>query len=73
MAGLIDKAAELTRLSKEIHKLRHEMAKGEAKLDNASFVGRAPPQVVEKERIRVREMRAAVNKLEEQRERIERI
>jgi valyl-tRNA synthetase len=73
MAGLIDKAAEIARLSREIEKLRRDLDKGAEKLNNTEFVGRAPAQVVEKERTRVTEIRAAVLRLEEQRERMEHI
>jgi valyl-tRNA synthetase len=73
MAGLIDKAAELARLGREIDKLRNDLARAEAKLANANFVARAPEHVVAKERGRVGEIEAAVIKLEQQRTRIERI
>ena len=66
LAGLIDQAAESARLGKEIEKLRKELDRGEAKLANPSFVDRAPAEVVEKERVRVAELRAAVGTLEEQ-------
>jgi valyl-tRNA synthetase len=70
LAGLIDKAAETARLGKEIERLRKELDRGEAKLANPSFVDRAPPEVVAKERDRVAEQRAAVDKLEGQLARI---
>ena len=70
MAGLIDKAAESTRLEKEIAKLRQEAERGAAKLGNANFIGRAPVEVVEKERARVAELQIAITKLEEQLTRI---
>ncbi len=70
MAGLIDKAAEITRLDKEIAKLRKEEERGAAKLGNADFLGRAPATVVEKERTRLAELQTAIVKLEEQRTRI---
>jgi len=73
MAGLIDKAAETTRLDKEIAKLRKEAERGVAKLGNADFLGRAPAEVVEKERTRVAELQLAVTKLEEQRTRIQQL
>ncbi len=49
MEGLIDVAAERARLSKEIEKIRIEVKKCEGKLGNASFVDRAPPEVVAQE------------------------
>jgi valyl-tRNA synthetase len=70
MAGLIDKAAETARLDKEIAKLRKEAERGAAKLGNADFLGRAPAEVVEKERARLTELQLAVTKLEEQLARI---
>ena len=70
MAGLIDKAAEIARLDKEIAKLRKEEERGAAKLGNTDFLGRAPATVVEKERIRLAELQTAILKLEEQRTRI---
>ena len=71
MAGLIDKEAELRRLAKEIEKLDRDLSRSEGKLANDSFVDRAPPEVVAKERARVAEFHAAKNKLLEQKARIE--
>ncbi len=70
MSGLIDKAAESARLNKEIVRLGKEAERGAAKLGNADFLGRAPAEVVEKERTRVAELQIAVAKLEEQLARI---
>ena len=66
LAGLIDKDAELARLNKEIGKLQVNIDKGNAKLNNAGFVDKAPEAVVNKERERVAEMESAVIKLKEQ-------
>ncbi len=66
LAGLIDKQAELTRLGKEIEKVRKDLARGETKLDNPDYVARAPATVVAEERIRVGEQRAAIERLVEQ-------
>jgi valyl-tRNA synthetase len=71
MAGLIDKAVEVSRLGKEIERLRRELERAEAKLANPSFVERAPPDVVDKERQRVAELRTSLAKLEDQRTRVE--
>jgi len=73
LAGLIDKEAEVNRLRKEIDKLGKELERSEAKLQNANFIGRAPAEVVDKERARVTEMRTALNKLDEQLQRIRRL
>ncbi len=66
LAGLIDKQAELKRLEKELSKLRKNLDKSAAKLQNNSFIERAPPAVVQKERVRVEEMRTSLHQLEEQ-------
>ncbi len=70
LAGLIDKEAELIRLDKEIGKLQKEVDRGEGKLSNANFVERAPADVVEKERLRVAEMKSSLSNLEAQRSKI---
>ncbi len=66
LAGLIDKEAELARLEKEIGKLKINIEKGEAKLQNAGFVDKAPEAVVEKERQRVAELSKSLQQLQEQ-------
>jgi valyl-tRNA synthetase len=53
MEGLIDVDAERIRISKEIEKIRIEVKKCEGKLSNASFVDRAPPEVVVQEKARL--------------------
>jgi valyl-tRNA synthetase len=49
----VDPALEAERMSKEIARLTGEIAKAKGKLANASFVERAPAQVVEQERKRL--------------------
>jgi len=66
LAGLIDKQAELQRLSREIEKLRKELEKLNVKLENPKFVARAPADVVEKDKQRVAEMSASLQQLEVQ-------
>ncbi|KHO65187.1 valine--tRNA ligase [Pseudomonas flexibilis] len=70
MAGLIDKDAELARLDKEIARLQGEVQRVGGKLSNASFVDKAPPAVIDKERAKLAEAEQALAKLAEQRERI---
>ncbi|GAB6040043.1 valine--tRNA ligase [Endothiovibrio diazotrophicus] len=70
MAGLIDKEAELARLGKEIERLRGEIAKGEAKLNNPSFADKAPAQIVDGVRHKVEENQAALEQLTDQLEKI---
>ncbi|MCQ9616733.1 valine--tRNA ligase [Paenalcaligenes niemegkensis] len=66
----IDVEAETARLSKEIERLRGEMAKAEAKLANASFVERAPAAVVEQERLRLTQFGETLSKVQAQLERL---
>lgn len=48
LAGLIDVPVELARVENELGKIEKEMAKISVKLENADFVSKAPPEVVEK-------------------------
>ena len=66
MAGLIDKDAELARLNKEIDKLQRELEKVQSKLGNENFVGKAPAEVVAKERERMADMEATLGKFSQQ-------
>jgi valyl-tRNA synthetase len=50
LAGVVDIAAERTRLEKEMAKADADIARVDAKLGNADFVARAPEEVVEGER-----------------------
>lgn len=70
MAGLIDKSVELARLDKEIQKLTAEIARTNGKLSNASFVEKAPADVIEKERAKLAEAEQAVKRLTEQKTKI---
>jgi valyl-tRNA synthetase len=63
LAGIIDFAAEATRLKKDIEKLAGEAKKIEAKLGNADFVARAPEEVVEENRERLAEAQERREKL----------
>jgi valyl-tRNA synthetase len=71
LAGLIDTEAEAARLVREIEKHARDLGRSEQKLANRNFVDRAPAEIVDKERTRVAELRAAIGRLEEQRAALE--
>src|SRR5215468_2128391 len=63
LAGLLDLDEERARLRKEIARVESDLAALRRKLDNPSFVARAPADVVEKDRARVSELEARRAKL----------
>jgi valyl-tRNA synthetase len=65
MEGLIDVEAERARISKEIEKMELELKKCESKLGNASFVDRAPPEVVVQEKLRLEDWKTKLAQLGE--------
>ena len=67
MAGIIDVAAELTRLDREIDKIAIEAKKLEGKLSNGKFVDNAPAEVVAKERQKLEEFEGSLAQLKEKR------
>jgi len=66
----IDVVAERSRIGKEIERLRSEIGKAEGKLNDASFVQRAPAAVVEQFRQRVAEFKQALRRFEDQQGRL---
>jgi len=56
LAGLIDVAAERDRLSRGITRVDQELAGVRRKLENESFIARAPEEIVAKERAREDEL-----------------
>jgi len=64
VAGLVDVSAESARLKKEVAKLDGEISKIDAKLGNAQFVAKAPEDVIEEQKERRDEARAAKAKLD---------
>ena len=62
----IDVVAERERLTKEVDRLTQEIGKARVKLENESFVARAPAAVVEQERKRLAEFESTADKLKAQ-------
>ena len=65
LQGVVDLPAEAARLAKEIGKLEAEIAKMDAKLGNASFIEKAPEEVVEELRERCADAGASAAKLKQ--------
>ena len=70
MAGLIDKDAELARITKAMEKVEKDVSRTRGKLGNEKFVSNAPEAVIEKERGKLDEGEKALAKLKEQYETI---
>ncbi|QSX34496.1 valine--tRNA ligase [Shewanella avicenniae] len=66
MAGLIDVAAEMARIDKQLEKLAQEAGRIENKLSNEGFVAKAPADVIEKERAKLADYQRDQEKLTEQ-------
>ncbi len=66
----VDVAAERERLDKDITRMETEISKARAKLENQSFVARAPVAVVEQERERLAGFESRLSQLREQRLRL---
>ncbi|WP_300381622.1 valine--tRNA ligase [Henriciella sp.] len=66
----IDPAAEIARLDKEMAKLEKDIGGTEKKLANENFVAKAPPEIVEENRERIRDWSATLAKLTSAREQL---
>ncbi len=62
---MIDIAQERARLQKDLKKAEEEMARFDAKLNNPSFVSRAPEEVIEEQREKRAEAAALAARLGE--------
>jgi len=71
LAGLIDKDAEMARLTKELARKSEELERCENKLSNSNFVDRAPQDVIAREQARASELQAAIGNLRSQQEKIQ--
>ena len=70
LKGLIDIDKEISRLTKELEKLRKGIAMTEGKLNNEKFVAKAPAEVVQAER---EKLAAAQDKISSVESRIEQL
>lgn len=66
LEGLIDKQAEVARLTKSAASVEKEIARLKAKVDNPNFSSKAPKHVVEKERGRLTEKTAMLAGIQSQ-------
>jgi valyl-tRNA synthetase len=66
LEGLIDKDAEIARLSKEMTKLDKVIKQSSGKLSNENYVAKAPADVVEKEKAKLAELQQSYLQLEQQ-------
>jgi valyl-tRNA synthetase len=73
MAGLIDPAAELARLSRRQSKAEADLEKMESKLRNSEFAKNAPAEVVAKDQQRLAELRTEIAQLTAQIARVTRL
>ncbi|MBS3802964.1 MAG: valine--tRNA ligase [Oleiphilaceae bacterium] len=71
MAGLIDKDAEMARLDRELERLDKEIARLEGKLGNEKFTAKAPAEVVDKEKAKLKDALGSQERLKNQRNAIE--
>jgi valyl-tRNA synthetase len=71
MKDLVERDAELRRITKTLEELDRQLAKSIAKLANPDFLARAPANVVEQERKRLASARRELSELQTQKERVE--
>ncbi|PWY57516.1 valine--tRNA ligase [Legionella qingyii] len=71
MADLIDKEAELTRLTRELTKLDKDISLAEGKLNNPKFTDKAPAEIIAKEREKLSQAQQTKEKLLQHKIRVE--
>ncbi|GAB4441574.1 MAG: valine--tRNA ligase [Anaerolineae bacterium] len=64
LSGLVDVAAEVERIGKDLAQLQGRIKGSRARLNNPGFVNKAPAEVVEKEREKLADMELQAEKLE---------
>jgi valyl-tRNA synthetase len=65
LAGLIDVAAEIKRLDKQLAEKKRALQASQTKLDNPNFRDRAPPEVVQQQREQVTDLQNQISVIEE--------
>ena len=65
LSGLIDVEKETARLEKEISKIKIDLERVVAKLSSESFTGKAPLEIIEKEKAKEREYSEILGKLQD--------
>jgi valyl-tRNA synthetase len=65
LEGLIDLDAQRKRLERELEDARRELERIRRRLDNEEFLAKAPQEIIEKEKTRDVELRAMIERLEE--------
>ena len=73
LGSIIDRDAELNRLTREVEKLAADLKRCEDKLSNPKFVDRAPADVVDKERGRAEQIGRDLEELKSRQQRIARL
>jgi valyl-tRNA synthetase len=73
MEGVIDKNSELTRLNKEVLKLKGEHDKLANKLQNPAYHEKAPAEIVNKEQLRFNELENLLDKVQKNLSAVERL
>ena len=73
LVSIIDRDAELNRLTREVEKLGADLKRSEDKLSNPKFVDRAPADVVDKERGRAEQIGRDLEELKSRQQRIARL
>lgn len=70
LSGVIDTGKEKTRLEKEISELSAQVERMRARLSDANFIQKAPPEVIQEQKIRFVDMEAKLERLMGQVERL---
>jgi len=63
--GVVDKQKEIERLTKEYNKIKIDYDKTNSKLNNETFLQKAPKDVIEKEKNKLKEFESVMKKIEE--------